>query len=30
METGKYDDSSVEYEDLCGEMCNEDADEMTP
>lgn len=26
MESGKYDDSSVEYEDLCGDICNEEAD----
>jgi hypothetical protein len=22
-ETGKYEDSSAEYEDLCGDMCDE-------
>jgi len=26
---GKYDDSSVEYEDLCGDVCNEDVDVMS-
>jgi hypothetical protein len=26
---GKYDDSSVEYEDLCGDICNEDIDVMS-
>lgn len=26
---GKYDDSSVEYEDLCGDVCNEEVDVMS-